>query len=318
MAIAIDPEIASILQMQAQVAVEAGVVQPEPGDALGLREMVNSSMAHNFAALPDVAAVSTSTVTINSDDGAAIESRWYLPEHVGDKSSAVVYVHGGGMICGSVAIYDRFLRYYVQLTGVPFLAVDYRLAPEHPGSSATEDCFAAVEWLHANAAEHGVDPGRLAIMGDSAGGGIAAGTAILARDRGIALARQILIYPMLDDRNTTPDHSLAPTATWNYENNLTGWSALLGEDVGGAAVSPILAPARLTSFEGLAPAYIEVGELDIFRDENISYATGLMRAGVSCELHVHAQAVHGYDLISAEASLSRRALDSRIRQIAAL
>lgn len=317
MAIQIDPEIASILQMQAQVAEEAGVVPPEPGDALGLRKMVNLSMSHNFEALPDAPAVSTSTVTITSGDGTAIESRWYLPESAGD-GSAVVYVHGGGMICGSVEIYDRFLRYYVQLTGVPFLAVDYRLAPEHPGSSATEDCFAAVEWLHANADEQGVDPGRLAIMGDSAGGGIAAGTAILARDRGIALARQILIYPMLDDRNTTPDPSLVPTATWTYENNLTGWSALLGEDVGGAAVSPTLAPGRLTSFEGLAPAYIEVGELDIFRDECISYASGLMRAGVSCELHVHPQAVHGYDLISVQTSLSRRALDSRVRQVTTL
>nr|WP_218829527.1 alpha/beta hydrolase [Rhodococcus sp. 06-1059B-a] len=274
-------------------------------------------MSSNFEALPDAPAVTTLPVTITSVDGTVIESRWYLPESAGD-GSAVIYVHGGGMICGSVAIYDRFLRYYVQLTGVPFLAVDYRLAPEYPGSSATADCLAVLEWLHANAEEQGVDASRIAIMGDSAGGGVAAGTAILARDRGIALAQQILIYPMLDDRNTTPDPALAPIATWTYENNLTGWTALLGEDVGGPAISPVVAPGRLTAFEGLAPAYIEVGELDIFRDESVLYASGLMRAGVSCELQVHPHAPHGYDLISIHAALSRRALDSRVRLVTSL
>lgn len=317
MSFSLDPEIAAVLEAQAHAATQAGVVLPAPGDALGLRALVDPTMSHTFEALPDAAAVTTTTITIASNNGAEIESRWYAPEEPG-AGAAVVYVHGGGMICGSVEIYDRLLRYYVQTTGVPFLAVDYRIAPEHRGATAAEDCLAALERLHESAEDWGIDPQRVALMGDSAGGGIAAGTAILARKRGIALARQILIYPMLDDRTTTPDPLLAPTATWTYDNNHTGWRALLGDQIGGTTVSPVVVPGRLTEFAGLAPAYIEVGELDIFRDESIAYATGLMSAGVSCELHVYPGAPHGYDLLSLEASLSRRAFADRVRLVAGL
>lgn len=313
----LDPEIATVLEAQAQAAAQAGIVLPPPGDALGLRALVDPTMSRTFEALPDAPTVTTKPVTITSSDGANIELRWYLPADAG-AGAAIVYVHGGGMICGGVDIYDRLMRYYVEVTGVPFLAVDYRLAPEHQGSTATDDCFAALEWLHEHADDWGVDPRRIALMGDSAGGGIAAGTAIRARERGISIARQILIYPMLDDRTTTPDPLLAPTATWTHENNRTGWSALLGDKVGSATVPPIIAPGRLTEFGGLPPAYIEVGELDIFRDECIAFATGLMLAGVSCELHVYPGAPHGYDLLNLEASLSRRAFDDRLRLVSAL
>lgn len=317
MTLSLDPEIATVLAAQAQAAAEAGVVLPAPGDALGLRALVDPTMLQTFQSLPDATAVTTSTVTTASNDGAEVELRWYLPD-AASTGAAIIYAHGGGMICGSVDIYDRLMRYYVQRTGVPFLAVGYRIAPEHRGATATGDCFAALDWLVKNAAEWGVDPKRVALMGDSAGGGIAAGTAIRARERGISLARQILVYPMLDDRTTTPDPLLAPTASWTYENNYTGWSALLGDQVGSPTVCPAIAPGRLTDFEGLAPAYIEVGELDIFRDESIAYATSLMGAGVSCELHVYRGAPHGYDLLNLDASLSRRALDDRVRLVAGL
>lgn len=317
MSLSLDPEIATVLEAQAQTAIQAGVVLPAPGDALGLRALVDPTMTKTFEALPDAPAVTTRTITVPTSDGAAIESTWYLPA-TRRGSAAVVYAHGGGMICGSVQIYDRLMRHYAQLTGVPFLAVDYRIAPEHQGTTATEDCLAALRWLHEHAEEWGIDPRRVALMGDSAGGGIAAGTAILARERALALAKQILIYPMLDDRTITPDPLLIPTATWTYENNNTGWSALLGEQAGTSTVSPVIAPGRLTDFTGLAPAYIEVGELDIFRDESISYATGLMAAGVSIELHVYPGAPHGYDLLNLEASLSRRAFDDRVRLVTSL
>lgn len=317
MGLSLDPEIAPVLEAQAEAAAQAGVVLPAPGDALGLRALVDPTMRRTFEALPDAPAVTTRTITLASRDDAAVEATWYEP-HARSGGAAVVYVHGGGMICGSVEIYDRLIRHYVGLTGVPFLAVDYRISPEHRGSTATDDCLAALERLHESAENWGIDPQRIALMGDSAGGGIAAGTAILARERGIALARQILVYPMLDDRTTTPDPLLAPTATWSYENNHTGWSAVLGDQIGGTTVSPVVAPGRLTDFEGLAPAYIEVGELDIFRDESVAYASALMRAGVSCELHVYPGAPHGYDLLNLEASLSRRAFADRVRLIAAL
>jgi acetyl esterase/lipase len=257
------------------------------------------------------------TYSATAADGTEVPMRWYTRNGV-RTGSAVVYLHGGGMICGTLENYDRLVRHYVQLTGVPFLAVGYRLAPEFPGTTPAEDAFAGVTWLFDHAAELGVDQARIALMGDSGGGGVGAGAAILARDHGVRLAKQILIFPMLDDRNTVPDPTLAPTATWSYDNNFTGWHALLGDDLGKPSVSPVAAPARLDDFTGLAPAYIEVGELDIFRDESIDYARNLQRAGISCELHVHPGAPHGHDWLNPNASVSKRAVVDRVRIITAV
>jgi acetyl esterase/lipase len=135
-------------------------------------------------------------------------------------------------------------------------------------------------------------------MGDSAGGGVAAAVAILARDHGIHLAKQVLTYPMLDDRTTEPDPHLAAAPTlFSYAFNRTSWAAVLGEHEGRRTATPGVAPARNTDFAGLAPAYIEVGEMDIFRDENVAYALQLWRAGVSTELHVHPGMPHAFDVL---------------------
>jgi hypothetical protein len=168
--------------------------------------------------------------------------------------------------------------------GRPFPA---EVAPEYPGAIPVEDCYAGLRWLADHAERLGVDPKRLAVMGDSGGGGLAAGLAILARDRGISLARQILIYPMLDDRNVTPDPELEPTAMWTYADNVTAWDAVLGEERGADSVSASIAAARIADAAGLPPAYLEVGELDIFRDECLAYAQLLLQAGVSTEFHLH-------------------------------
>jgi dienelactone hydrolase len=153
------------------------------------------------------------------------------------------------------------------------LSVEYRYAPEHPGLTPVHDSYVALRWLADHSDELGVDPAGIAVMGDSAGGGIAAGLAVLARDRGgPPIAQRILFYPMLDDRTTVPDPALVPFAGWTYEDNLTGWGALLGGDVGGPDVSPYAAPARLDDCTNLPPTYIEVGELDIFRDECVEFA----------------------------------------------
>jgi len=222
------------------------------------------------------------------------------------------------MICGSAELYDPLVRYYVGLTGVPFMSVDYRLSPEFPGTTLAEDTFAGIAWLFDHAAEMGVDPGRIAIMGDSGGGGVAAAAAILARDRGLRLAKQVLIYPMLDDRNTEPDPHLAATAVWTYDNNYTGWKALLGDGLGQSSVSPASAPARLTDFASLAPAYIEVGEMDIFRDESVGYASKLWGVGVSCELHVHPGSPHAHDYMNFGAAVTTRCIADRTRVITAI
>ena len=144
----------------------------------------------------------------------------------------------------------------------------------HPHPAPVEDAYAGLVWLADHAAELGVDPGRIAVMGDSAGGGLAAGVAILSRDRkGPAVARQLLVYPMLDGRTTTPDPYIAPLAGWSYDDNATGWNALLGPGHEHREVDPSAAPGRLQDAAGLPPAYIEVGQLDIFRDEAVRSAT---------------------------------------------
>jgi acetyl esterase/lipase len=199
---------------------------------------------------------------------------------------------------------------------VPLLAVDYRLAPEHPHPGPVEDCYAGLAWLAEHAGELGVDPGRIALLGESAGGGLAAAAALLARDRGLAVARQILIYPMLDDRTTAPDPALAPFALWTYDDNYTGWHALLGDKTGTADVPASAAPARAADLAGLPAAYIEVGELDIFRDEDIEYARRLAAAGVSVELHVHPGCPHGFELTAPDSAVARRARADRLRALA--
>jgi acetyl esterase/lipase len=163
-----------------------------------------------------------------------------------------------------------------------------------------------------------VDTGRLAIMGDSAGGGLAAGAAILARDAGIALARQILVYPMLDDRTTQSDPDIVSAATWSYDMNEVGWRAVLGETMRTAHVSPVVAPGRLTDARGLAPAYIEVGTLDVFRDECIRYALRLLEGNVDVELHVHPGIPHGHDSIAPTADVTGRSVADRLRVIRGL
>jgi len=313
--IPLDPDIASALAFATAQAGEPDV--PVRGDALALRAMAELNADGEFGNLPGAPDVSRADHVVAADDGHQIPLRWYTRA---DRAApaAVVYLHGGGMICGTLDSYEPLVRHYVQLTGVPFLAVEYRRAPEFPGEGPATDCFAGLRWMSGHAAELGTDTARIAVMGDSAGGGLAAAAAILAREDGLALARQILIFPMLDDRNTVPDPLLAPAATWTYDNNYTGWLALLGEQLGGPAVSPIAAPARLTDFAGLAPAYIEVGDLDIFRDESISYAQNLMRAGVSCELHVYPGAPHGHDWLDPDSAISKRAVAPRLRLISAL
>jgi acetyl esterase/lipase len=274
-------------------------------------------MTASYAVVGSPSDVTISDYQVTVGDGSIIAARLYKPT-AASKGGGVIYLHGGGMICGSVDIYDPMIRHYADLSGVPFLSVDYRLAPEYVGTRPAQDCFDVTRWFYENAEKFHVDPNRIAVMGDSAGGGLAASVAIQARDAGIHLARQILIYPMLDDRNTTPRGALELAATWSYDDNFTGWNALLGTATGGDSVSPTAAPARLADFEELAPAYVEVGELDIFRAECVAYATSLAEADVSCELHVHPGAPHGYEWIAPESELFRRVIAERMRVVRSL
>jgi acetyl esterase/lipase len=251
-------------------------------------------------------------------DGHNLEMTWFTKNGAPASGSAILHIHGGGMILASVPQYNFILNALVSASEVPFLSVEYRYAPEHPAPTLVEDCFTALTWLRDNASTLGVDPSRIGIYGDSGGGGIAAGLALLARDRAFSppLAKQILIYPMLDDRNTVADPAMLPFIGWSYEDNLTGWAALLGKDiVGTEKVSEYAAAARARDVSRLPPTYIDVGELDIFRDEDIEYARRMVASGVSVELHVHPGVPHAWEFFAPKADVSRRVIADRIRAI---
>jgi acetyl esterase/lipase len=288
---------------------------PVAGDVESRRTGVEALQAAVHGQLPESPDVTITDYETTTPDGASMLLRWYAKDGSAP-GSAVLYLHGGGMILSNVAIYDRVVARYVSSTGVPFLSVEYRYAPEHPAPTPVTDSYAGLLWLVEHADELGVDPARIAVMGDSGGGGVAASLAIYARDqKGSAFAKQILIYPMLDDRNTTPDPELVPFLTWSYDDNITGWGALLGDDMGGQDVSPYGAAARLDDFHGLPPTYLEVGELDIFRDESLAYAQRLLAAGVSTEFHLHPAIPHAAEALAPFAEISGRVAADRHRVI---
>ena len=187
------------------------------------------------------------------------------------------------------------------------VSVEYRLAPEFPDPYLIEDCYAGLVWTAGHASELGIDPGRLIIAGASAGGGLAAGTALLARDRqGPQLAGQVLMCPMLDDyNNTVSAHQFIGIGVWDRDSNETGWSAYLGERRRTGDVSIYAAPGRATDLSGLPPAFIDVGSAEVFRDEAVGYAAQIWADGGVAELHVWPGGFHGYQLMAPHAQLSQ-------------
>ncbi len=315
MTLSLDPELAAAL-----AAAPPPPPSPEVGDWRARRQMFAGMLEWQKALSEEHPEVTRTSFTAYASDGAEVPLRWYSSGDTSENSSggpAAVHAHGGGMIAGSVDGVDRDIARYVAASGVPILSVDYRLAPEVHGTVPAEDVHAGLSWLIEQAHRFGIDTQRIALIGESAGGGLVAAVAALARDHGQTVARQLLIYPMLDDRNLAPDPQLA-SAVWTYDDNRTGWGALLGDDLGSTTVSAVAAPARLTDLTNLAPAYLEVGTLDIFRDEVMDYARRLLAAGVQVELHLHPGAVHGYDLVAPNADVSRRALADRVRVLRSL
>jgi acetyl esterase/lipase len=313
---AFDPQVEAAI---AGLVAELGSAEPAPiGDVAARRE----AAAPWLERLLDPKSLPEDVERIDhlcrAHDGEAVRVRWYRRRGA-PPSGAAVYLHGGGMVMGSLDDYDGLVARYVSASGIPMLSVDYRLAPEHPHPTPVEDCYSALAWLAGEAATLGVDPDRIAVMGDSAGGGLAAGTALLSRERGgPQVALQVLVFPMLDDRTVGPDPELEPLVFWSYDDNVTAWRALLGDGAGGGEVDASAAPARVEDPAGLPPAYLEVGELDIFRAEVIEFARRLGQTGVPTELHVHPGAPHDFDLLAPEADVSRRAVADRIRVLRSL
>ncbi|MCT2224547.1 alpha/beta hydrolase [Microbacterium paraoxydans] len=225
-----------------------------------------------------------------------------------------VNIHGGGMIVGHRSWETARVVDIVAEHGVVAVNVEYRLAPEDPYPAGVEDCYAAFVWTHAHAAELGIDPARIVVGGGSAGGGLTAAVALLARDRrGPVMAGQLLLCPMIDNTNTTiSSRQDDGIGTWQRDMNLLAWSCVLGEDLAFSTEAPAYAaPSRATDVSGLPPAYIEVGEAEMFRDEDTAYALRIWETGGQAELHVWGGGAHGFDMYMPEAEITRAALAAR-------
>jgi acetyl esterase/lipase len=299
----LDPELRVVLEaFPAEGAVNLNDI---PAARAKLRKLLTAMQA----TLPAVEGVTSQDQSVPGPHGdPAVRVRIYQPADRPSILPALLWIHGGGYVLGDIEQDDRLMKQLVKSVGCVAASVDYRLAPEHPFPAPVEDCYAALKWLFAHAGELGVDPTRIAIGGASGGGGLTAGLALLARDRGeVKVAFQLLIYPMINDRNNTPaSYAITDPRVWHRESNRLGWKAYLGRDGGGDDVSPYAAAARATDLSNLPPAYIPVGALDLFIDENIEYAQRLIQAGVPTELHVYPGAFHGFDLLAPAATVSKQ------------
>jgi len=228
----------------------------------------------------------------------------YRPAGLPSGAPVLLHIHGGGYVMGNPDQYVFYGRGYAAACECVVVSTSYRLAPETRWPGAVEDVYAALCWVHDHADELGVDPGRVAIAGESAGGGHAAALTLYARDRGgPPILFQLLTFPMLDDRPST--NPFSGQYGWTRAHNHYGWSSLLGVPAGSDAVPAEAVPARARDLSGLPPAYIATGALDLFADENIEYARRLNAAGVPVGLHVIPGAYHGFDIIVPDAQPSK-------------
>lgn len=301
----LDPELAQPLQ-DFLAATGGGIALDDiPAMRATLRQL-NDIMK---TLVPPVEGVVSEDRQVPGPEGAPdVPVRIYQPVERSPQLPALLWIHGGGYVLGDIEGDDLRARQFAKDLDCVVVSVEYRLAPEHPFPAPIEDCYAALRWLAATAGELGVDRSRIAIGGASAGGGLAAGLALLARDRGeVPLAFQLLIYPMIDDRNVAPAGEQYPdTLIWSRANNIVGWRSYLGQDGGGDDVSPYAAAFRATDLAGLPPAYVPVGDIDLFIDEDILYAQRLIQAGVPTELHVYPGGFHGFDALAPATGIAQR------------
>ncbi len=285
-AVILDPELAPMMEMVPQFALSSDAL-PE------LRHASRTTLVEASAALPDDV-VRTDHV-VSSDPEVLV--RVHRERGAGGARPCLFHIHGGGYVMGSFDMDDaRFARLCPEL-GIVGVSVEYRLAPETPYPGPLDDCYDALRWTFEHADELGIDPARIGIGGISAGGGLAAALALLARDRGeLPVAFQQLECPMLDDRQVTSSSRLDGLPVWSRESNEFGWRSYLGELYGHDDVPAHAAPARVDDLAGLPPALLIVGGADGFRDEDITYALRLNQAGVPTELHVLPGAIHGVQL----------------------
>jgi acetyl esterase len=247
--------------------------------------------------------VLTAEVKVIAGPAGPLEIYWYDPAPGKADRPALLHIHGGGMIIGSAKSMQHGPAGMAAALGIPVASVEYRLAPEHPFPAPQDDCLAGLSWLADNAAELGVDPARIAIIGESAGGGLAAAVAQMARDSGgPALAAQFLVFPMLDHRTGSDACPYANPTTgefvWTRESNRFGWEALRGDYPANDERKGWFSPSLAEDLSGMPATWIGTGSLDLFFDENLDYARRLTAAGVPVELHAYPGAIHAFQVIA--------------------
>lgn len=300
-----DPELAAFLTATAGM-FPLGM---EHKDIAKLRAMGEMTLE---MAIGDVAVTCTDH-EIPSHDGATVLVSVIAPRDRAPAGPGIYHIHGGGMVMGNRFIGADVLARWAVEHGAVCVSIEYRLAPEHRAPALVEDCYAGLVWMAENAATLGIDPDRIVVFGGSAGGGLAAGTALLARDRGgPRLLGQILQCPMIDDRcDSASARQLEGQGVWDRQCNVTAWQVVLGESYGTDRVDPYSAPARMTDLSNLPPTFIDVGSAETFRDEAMDYARRIMAAGGLCELHVWPGAFHGFYSIMPDAAVSRACTQAR-------
>ena len=296
----VDPELLTLLDTMPTVALSAD----------NLSEIRATSRLPIPAAGPEGDTVEVSHLIVpGPPDAPHVDVIVYRPKEATGALPCILHVHGGGYVLGSAAAQDSPHRTLAARLNCIIATVEYRLAPETVFPGAVEDCYSTLSWIFDNAANMDVDPLRIGVSGESAGGGLAAGLALLTRDRAkYRLAFQHLIYPMLDDRTCAhaDPHPHTGEFIWTPHNNRFGWAALLGRTPGSEGISPYAAAARAEDLSNLPPTFISTGALDLFVEEDLEYARRLMRAGVATELHVYPGGFHGFDF-HPDAAVSRQA-----------
>ncbi len=269
-----------------------------------LRRATVSQMLASMEIPPNPNIRSEDRAVAGPDGAPDISVRIYRPVDATGTLPGIYFIHGGGMILGDVAGEDPVASAICEHVGAVVVSVEYRLAPENPYPAPVEDCYAGLLWMAAHATELGFDPDRLAVYGGSAGGGLTIATTMLARDRrGPAIRFQMPIYPMIDDRNETPSsHEITDIGLWDRAGNIEAWKWYLGD----GKADQYAAPARAEDLAGLPPTFIDVGTVDLFRDEDIAFAQRLMLAGVPTELHVNPGAYHAAEVFAPQSPLAER------------
>ena len=239
--------------------------------------------------------------------------RIYTPKNKSSKTPAIVLIHGGGMIMGSVEGEAGTAQMLSATCEAVVVSVDYRKAPENPYPAGADDCYNATAWVFDNAAELGIDPENIGLYGGSAGGGLAIAVALMARDRGSFKLKYLMpIYPMIDDRNETAStHGVTEVGIWDRAGNIEAWDWYLG----GKPADGYAAPARMKDLSNLPATYIDVGEMDAFRDEDTEFAMRLLQAGVPCEFRIYPGAYHASEVFAPEAALSKRIWAGRVEAL---